>query len=240
MPPLSLALLVSSSRSLCRSLRAQVRVRRAPLQLDVTLRTDSPARRSMLASSCLMILGSALCAGAYGAGGSTQGMFAALIVYRFIAGVRQPLSVQSLSRASWPSWRLSSASLGQTTDLLGRPPTARHWWRVPEVRLLPQFVLCAGLTSVSSPQRVRRVERGHSRGGHRRPCPKHALCPQHQHRDRRRVSTRPRAPSSSSSRARTLESPLLLNAVTDSLRRSQLRGRCVSLPSTPRQVCKCA
>ncbi|GAA5921016.1 hypothetical protein JCM3775_004050 [Rhodotorula graminis] len=41
----------------------------------------------MLASSCLMILGSALCAGAYGAGGSTQGMFAALIVYRFIAGL---------------------------------------------------------------------------------------------------------------------------------------------------------
>ncbi|GAA5836750.1 hypothetical protein JCM9279_007649 [Rhodotorula babjevae] len=41
----------------------------------------------MLAASCLMILGSALCAGAYGAGGSTQGLFAALIVYRFIAGL---------------------------------------------------------------------------------------------------------------------------------------------------------
>ncbi|GAA6046729.1 hypothetical protein JCM3770_003138 [Rhodotorula araucariae] len=41
----------------------------------------------MLASSCIMIVGSALCAGAYGAGGSTQGMFAALIVYRFITGI---------------------------------------------------------------------------------------------------------------------------------------------------------
>ncbi|BGP51111.1 glycerophosphoinositol permease [Rhodotorula kratochvilovae] len=44
-------------------------------------------KNGMLASSCIMIVGSALCAGAYGAGGSVQGMFAALIVYRFITGV---------------------------------------------------------------------------------------------------------------------------------------------------------
>jgi len=35
-----------------------------------------------------MIVGSALCASAKGAGGSISGMFAALIVYRFITGVR--------------------------------------------------------------------------------------------------------------------------------------------------------
>lgn len=34
-----------------------------------------------------MIVGSALCAGAYGANGSTQGMFAALIAYRCITGI---------------------------------------------------------------------------------------------------------------------------------------------------------
>ena len=41
----------------------------------------------MLAASVIMIIGSALCAGAYGAGGSIEGMFAALIVYRLITGI---------------------------------------------------------------------------------------------------------------------------------------------------------
>jgi len=41
----------------------------------------------MLTSSCIMIVGSALCASAKGAGGSISGMFAALIVYRFITGI---------------------------------------------------------------------------------------------------------------------------------------------------------
>lgn len=44
-------------------------------------------KSSMLAASCIMIIGSALCAGAYGAHGSIDGMLAALIVYRFITGV---------------------------------------------------------------------------------------------------------------------------------------------------------
>ncbi|POY75949.1 hypothetical protein BMF94_1033 [Rhodotorula taiwanensis] len=47
-------------------------------------------KSSMLAASCIMIIGSALCAGAYGAHGSIDGMLAALIVYRFITGVGNP------------------------------------------------------------------------------------------------------------------------------------------------------
>lgn len=41
----------------------------------------------MLAASTIMIIGSALCAGAYGYHGSVQGMFAALIVYRLLTGI---------------------------------------------------------------------------------------------------------------------------------------------------------
>lgn len=49
----------------------------------------------MLAASVIMIVGSALCAGAYGAGGSIQGMFSALIVYRLITGVGSELCLHS-------------------------------------------------------------------------------------------------------------------------------------------------
>ncbi|GAA6030862.1 hypothetical protein JCM8097_008912 [Rhodosporidiobolus ruineniae] len=41
----------------------------------------------MLAASCIMIVFTALSAGAYGAGGSISGMFAALIAYRFLTGI---------------------------------------------------------------------------------------------------------------------------------------------------------
>ncbi|BGP57677.1 glycerophosphoinositol permease [Rhodotorula sphaerocarpa] len=41
----------------------------------------------MLAASTIMIIGSALCAGAYGYHGSVQGMFTALIVYRLLTGI---------------------------------------------------------------------------------------------------------------------------------------------------------
>lgn len=58
----------------------------------------------MLAASTIMIVGSALCAGAYGAGGSTEGMFTALIVYRLVTGIGSEFSafifcVQSFERS---------------------------------------------------------------------------------------------------------------------------------------------
>lgn len=66
----------------------------APSRCDAT-RADSPPRRAapfpsatgMLAASTIMIIGSALCAGAYGYHGSVQGMFTALIVYRLLTGI---------------------------------------------------------------------------------------------------------------------------------------------------------
>lgn len=41
----------------------------------------------MLASSAFIIVFVALSAGAYGAGGSTKGLFQALVAYRFLAGI---------------------------------------------------------------------------------------------------------------------------------------------------------
>lgn len=56
-------------------------------------------RMSMLSASCIMILGSALCAGAYGYKGSIDGMLAALVVYRFLTGIgSKPSSVLSSVR----------------------------------------------------------------------------------------------------------------------------------------------
>lgn len=49
-------------------------------------------KSSMLTASCIMIVGSALCAAAYGAHGSVDGMLAALIVYRFITGIGSTFS----------------------------------------------------------------------------------------------------------------------------------------------------
>lgn len=44
-------------------------------------------RHSLLISTIILIIFSAMCAGAYGAGGSVQGMFAALTAYRFLLGI---------------------------------------------------------------------------------------------------------------------------------------------------------
>lgn len=152
----------------------------------------------MLASSCLMILGSALCAGAYGAGGSTQGMFAALIVYRFIAGVRRVPRLQLPAASSRPP-PLFPAALERYADALLLHLTARHRRRVPKVRACLPILARARPTLSISLQWLRRVERGYGRGGHQRPRPTHALHPQHQHCDRRWVRTRPESSKMSSS-----------------------------------------
>ena len=44
-------------------------------------------KNSLLVSTCVLILFAALGAGSYGAGGSLQGMFAALTAYRFFVGI---------------------------------------------------------------------------------------------------------------------------------------------------------
>ncbi|KAI9055977.1 hypothetical protein LZ554_000911 [Drepanopeziza brunnea f. sp. 'monogermtubi'] len=44
-------------------------------------------KNSLLVSTIILIVFTALAAGSYGAGGSTQGMFAALTAYRFLAGI---------------------------------------------------------------------------------------------------------------------------------------------------------
>ncbi|OAP60365.1 hypothetical protein AYL99_05367 [Fonsecaea erecta] len=44
-------------------------------------------RNTLLISTIILIIFSILCAGAYGAGGSTQGLFAALSAYRFLIGL---------------------------------------------------------------------------------------------------------------------------------------------------------
>jgi hypothetical protein len=62
-------------------------------------------RAGMLAASVIMIVGSALCAGAYGAGGSIDGMFAALIVYRLITGIGSALVGRIQLALAWPATR---------------------------------------------------------------------------------------------------------------------------------------
>ncbi|GAA5869308.1 hypothetical protein JCM3774_004202 [Rhodotorula dairenensis] len=69
----------------------------------------------MLAASVIMIVGSALCAGAYGAGGSIQGMFAALIVYRLITGIG--------IGAEYPS---GSVACSESTENPGVPSRWQH------------------------------------------------------------------------------------------------------------------
>lgn len=44
-------------------------------------------RHSLLISTIILIVFSALCASSYGAGGSIQGMFAALTAFRFLLGI---------------------------------------------------------------------------------------------------------------------------------------------------------
>ena len=44
-------------------------------------------RNALLVSTVILIVFSILCAGSYGAGGSVQGLFAALVAYRFFLGV---------------------------------------------------------------------------------------------------------------------------------------------------------
>ena len=44
-------------------------------------------KNSLLVSTIILIVFAALGAGSYGAGGSTQGLFAALTAYRFLVGV---------------------------------------------------------------------------------------------------------------------------------------------------------
>lgn len=44
-------------------------------------------RNSLLVSTIILLIFTALCAGAYGAGGSHEGMFAALTAYRFFLGI---------------------------------------------------------------------------------------------------------------------------------------------------------
>ena len=44
-------------------------------------------KNALLVSTCILILFAALCAGSYGAGGSTQGLFAALTAFRFFLGI---------------------------------------------------------------------------------------------------------------------------------------------------------
>ncbi|GJN93151.1 hypothetical protein Rhopal_006198-T1 [Rhodotorula paludigena] len=76
----------------------------------------------MLASSCIMIVGSALCAGAYGANGSTQGMFAALIAYRCITGIG--------IGGEYPS---GSTAASENTEEAGVPKRFQHGLFVPLV-----------------------------------------------------------------------------------------------------------
>ncbi|BGP02934.1 hypothetical protein RTBOTA2_005793 [Rhodotorula toruloides] len=57
-------------------------------QLSFGYLVDRYGRKfGMLAASAIMIVGSALCAGAYGAGGSITGMLQALIAWRFLTGI---------------------------------------------------------------------------------------------------------------------------------------------------------
>lgn len=57
-------------------------------QLAFGYAVDRIGRRwGMILSSTIVIVGAILCASAYGAGGSIEGMFAALAVYRVILGI---------------------------------------------------------------------------------------------------------------------------------------------------------
>lgn len=44
-------------------------------------------KHSLLISTLIIIVFAAMCSGAYGAGGSVQGLFAALTAYRFLLGI---------------------------------------------------------------------------------------------------------------------------------------------------------
>ncbi|GAA5984713.1 hypothetical protein JCM10908_003471 [Rhodotorula pacifica] len=74
-------------------------------------------KSSMLAASCIMIVGSALCAGAYGANGSVDGMLAALIVYRFITGIG--------IGAEYPS---GSVACSESSEATGVNTRWSHMW----------------------------------------------------------------------------------------------------------------
>lgn len=89
-------------------------------QLGFGVIVDRYGRKSsMLTASCIMIVGSALCAGAYGANGSIDGMLAALVVYRFITGIGSTLDLSQNKAAarrhrandSPPSFRSTSRPL---------------------------------------------------------------------------------------------------------------------------------
>ncbi|GAA6009062.1 hypothetical protein JCM11491_005732 [Sporobolomyces phaffii] len=77
---------------------------------------DKVGRKSgMLASSAFIIVFVALSAGAYGAGGSTKGMFQALVAYRFLAGIG--------IGGEYPS---GSVSCSESTEEAGINPKVRH------------------------------------------------------------------------------------------------------------------
>ncbi|GAA5992147.1 hypothetical protein JCM10908_001788 [Rhodotorula pacifica] len=85
-------------------------------QLSFGFFVDRYGRKyGMLAASMIMIVGSALCAGAYGAGGSIDGMFAALIVYRLITGIG--------IGAEYPS---GSVACSESTENVGVPARWQH------------------------------------------------------------------------------------------------------------------
>ncbi|BGP57787.1 glycerophosphoinositol permease [Rhodotorula sphaerocarpa] len=74
-------------------------------------------RMSMLSASCIMILGSALCAGAYGYKGSIDGMLAALVVYRFLTGIG--------IGAEYPSGSVACSEASESTGMNTR---WSHMW----------------------------------------------------------------------------------------------------------------
>lgn len=90
----------------------------------------------MLAASVIMIVGSALCAGAYGAGGSIEGMFAALIVYRLITGIGSALVVSRapaqarqlifLGYAVGAEYPSGSVAASESTENVGVPARWQH------------------------------------------------------------------------------------------------------------------
>jgi MFS family permease len=59
---------------------------------------------SLLVSTVILFVFAALAAGSYGAGGSIQGMFAALTAYRFLVGVGIGGEVGVVTPLADPAW----------------------------------------------------------------------------------------------------------------------------------------
>ncbi|KAG0663259.1 hypothetical protein C6P46_002849 [Rhodotorula mucilaginosa] len=110
-------------------------------QLGFGVIVDRYGRKSsMLTASCIMIVGSALCAGAYGANGSIDGMLAALVVYRFITGIGNPsgsVACSESTEATGINTRWSHMWFALATDLRAARAGLDLWRHKPRTSMAP-------------------------------------------------------------------------------------------------------